>query len=135
MSWNSDRFAGYREALKEVGLVPEASLIQPGDFTIAAGEAAALAYLAKSKLPDAVFACNDAMAMGLVRQLSAAGVNVPSEISVAGFDDIEFAEAYNPSLTTIRQARREIGACAAQMLIDLIEGAIWRRARFISMRR
>jgi LacI family repressor for deo operon, udp, cdd, tsx, nupC, and nupG len=47
---------------------------------------------------------------------------VPGEISVAGFDDIEFAEAYNPSLTTIRQARREIGACAAQMLIDLIEG-------------
>ncbi len=117
-----DRFAGYRDALKAAGLAPDASLIQPGDFTIAAGEAAALAYLAKNRLPDAVFACNDAMAMGLVRQLSAAGVSVPSEISVAGFDDIEFAEAYNPSLTTIRQARREIGARAAQMLIDLIEG-------------
>jgi LacI family repressor for deo operon, udp, cdd, tsx, nupC, and nupG len=60
--------------------------------------------------------------MGLLRGLSAAGVVVPGEISVAGFDDIEFAEAYNPALTTVRQARRDIGAKAAEMLIDLVEG-------------
>jgi LacI family repressor for deo operon, udp, cdd, tsx, nupC, and nupG len=91
-------------------------------LSLGAGEAAARAYLTLPKLPDAVFACNDAMAMGLIRGFVAAGVSVPDQISIAGFDDIEFASAYNPALTTVRQSRREIGACAAAMLIDLMKG-------------
>jgi LacI family repressor for deo operon, udp, cdd, tsx, nupC, and nupG len=117
-----DRFAGYSDALAAGGIALDRELVQPGDFSLGAGEAAARAYLTLPKLPDAVFACNDAMAMGLIRGFVAAGVSVPDQISIAGFDDIEFASAYNPALTTVRQSRREIGACAAAMLIDLMKG-------------
>jgi LacI family repressor for deo operon, udp, cdd, tsx, nupC, and nupG len=117
-----DRFSGYRDALAGRGIAHDPELVQPGDFSIAAGEAAAAAYLALPQLPDAVFACSDTMAMGLIRGFIAAGVAVPGDISVAGFDDIEFAAAYTPALTTVRQSRGEIGAQAAAMLVDLIEG-------------
>jgi LacI family transcriptional regulator, repressor for deo operon, udp, cdd, tsx, nupC, and nupG len=117
-----DRFAGFRDALDAAGVAHDPQLVQPGDFSIAAGEAAAGAYLALPRLPDAVFACNDAMAMGLIRGFTAAGIAVPGEISIAGFDDIEFAAAYNPALTTVRQSRGQIGACAAAMLVDLMQG-------------
>src|SRR3954469_16057026 len=117
-----DRFAGYSDALAAGGIAHDPQLVRPGDFSIGAGEAAASAYRALPKLPDAVFACNDAMAMGLIRGFPAAGVSVPDKISIAGFDDIEFAAAYNPALTTVRQARREIGPQAAAMLISLMKG-------------
>jgi LacI family repressor for deo operon, udp, cdd, tsx, nupC, and nupG len=114
-----ERFAGYRDALRAAGLRYDPALTTCGDFTLASGEAAAATYLA-GPLPDAIFACNDEMAMGLIRSLNAAGVVVPRDVSVAGFDDIEFAEAYNPPLTTVRQARREIGEQAAGLLLRLI---------------
>jgi LacI family repressor for deo operon, udp, cdd, tsx, nupC, and nupG len=117
-----DRFTGYRDALAAHGIAHDPALVQPGDFSIGAGEAAAAAYLAMPQLPDAVFACSDTMAMGLIRGFIAAGVAVPADISVAGFDDIEFAAAYTPALSTVRQSRGEIGARAAAMLVDLIEG-------------
>jgi LacI family repressor for deo operon, udp, cdd, tsx, nupC, and nupG len=117
-----DRFGGYRDALAASGIAHDPDLVREGDFSIRTGEAAAAAYLALPRLPDAVFACNDAMAMGLIRGFTAAGVAVPDQISIAGFDDIEFAAAYNPALTTVHQSRAEIGARAAAMLVDLIEG-------------
>jgi LacI family transcriptional regulator, repressor for deo operon, udp, cdd, tsx, nupC, and nupG len=116
-----ERFAGYRDALRAADLEFDAALVTAGDFTLESGEAAAATYLA-GRLPDAIFACNDEMAMGLIRSLAAAGVVVPRDVSVAGFDDIEFAEAYNPPLTTVRQARREIGEQAAGLLLKLIAG-------------
>ena len=118
-----ERFAGYKDALREARLDYDPALVAAGDFTLESGEAAAEAYLSARRLPDAIFACNDEMAMGLIRRLSAAGVVVPDDVSVAGFDDIEFAEAYNPAITTVRQARREIGEQAAALLLKLIDGA------------
>jgi LacI family transcriptional regulator, repressor for deo operon, udp, cdd, tsx, nupC, and nupG len=117
-----DRFKGYSDALAANAIAHDPQLVRPGDFSIAAGEAAAIAYLALPKLPDAVFACSDAMAMGLIRGFTAAGVSVPDKISIAGFDDIEFAAAYIPALTTVRQSRGDIGARAAAMLVELMEG-------------
>jgi LacI family repressor for deo operon, udp, cdd, tsx, nupC, and nupG len=118
-----ERFAGYKDALREARLPYDPALVTSGNFTLESGEAAAESYLAARRLPDAIFACNDEMAMGLIRRLSAAGVTVPHDVSVAGFDDIEFAEAYNPAITTVRQARREIGEQAAALLLKLIDGA------------
>ena len=117
-----DRFAGYSDALAANGIQPDPQLVRPGDFSIGAGEAAAIEYMALPQLPDAVFACNDAMGMGLIRGFVAAGVSVPDKISIAGFDDIEFAAAYIPALTTVHQSRGDIGARAAAMLIDLMQG-------------
>jgi LacI family transcriptional regulator, repressor for deo operon, udp, cdd, tsx, nupC, and nupG len=117
-----DRYAGFCDALAAAGVARDPELVLSGDFTIAAGEAAAKDYLALPQLPDAVFACNDAMAMGLIRGFTAAGIAVPDGISIAGFDDIEFAAAYIPALTTVHQSRGDIGARAAAMLIDLMQG-------------
>jgi LacI family transcriptional regulator, repressor for deo operon, udp, cdd, tsx, nupC, and nupG len=117
-----ERFAGYRDALRAAGLQFDPALVTSGDFTLESGEAAAETYLSARRLPDAIFACNDEMAMGLIRRLAAAGVAVPHDVSVAGFDDIEFAAAYNPAITTVRQARREIGEQAAALLLKLIDG-------------
>ncbi len=117
-----DRYAGFCDALAAAGVAPDPRLVLTGDFSIAAGEAAARAYLSLPELPDAVFSCNDAMAMGLIRGFTAAGIAVPNRISIAGFDDIEFAAAYNPALTTVRQSRGDIGARAAAMLVDLMQG-------------
>jgi LacI family repressor for deo operon, udp, cdd, tsx, nupC, and nupG len=62
------------------------------------------------------------MAIGLMRTLLSSGLRVPEDISVAGFDDIEFAAVAEPSLTTIHQPRRELGQAAATALIDLLQG-------------
>jgi len=67
-----ERFAGYRDALRAAGLIYDAALVTSGDFTLESGEAAAETYLSAAKLPDAIFACNDEMAMGLIRGLCAA---------------------------------------------------------------
>jgi len=117
-----ERRQGYLDALVSAGIASDGRRIILGDFSIAAGEAAARQLIASGTLPDAVFACNDAMAMGLIRTFASSGVNVPTDISVAGFDDIEFAEAYNPGITTMHQERLQIGQQAAEILADLIEG-------------
>jgi LacI family repressor for deo operon, udp, cdd, tsx, nupC, and nupG len=66
-----------------------------------------------------MFCSNDEMAIGLMRTLALAGIRVPQDISIAGFDDIEFAAMANPSLTTVRQPRRELGRTGAAVLLDL----------------
>jgi LacI family repressor for deo operon, udp, cdd, tsx, nupC, and nupG len=69
-----------------------------------------------------VFCSNDEMAIGLMRSLMSAGIAVPGDISVAGFDDIEFAGMVEPSLTTIRQPRRDLGRTGALVLLDILRG-------------
>lgn len=117
-----DRFQGYRAALEEAQIPFDPALVLAGDFTIAAGVSAAHDLLARARLPSAVFCMSDEMAIGLTRTLVSAGVKVPQDISVAGFDDIEFAAFATPALTTIHQRRRELGQAAATALIDLLQG-------------
>lgn len=117
-----ERFLGYRDGLQEAGLPFDPSLVIPGDFTIESGIAAGQAIVARSQRPTAVFCISDEMAIGLMRTLISAGLRVPQDISVAGFDDIEFAAVAEPSLTTIHQPRRELGQAAASVLIDLLRG-------------
>jgi DNA-binding LacI/PurR family transcriptional regulator len=71
--------------------------------------------------PDAVFAASDAMAVGAMRAIQDAGLSVPEDISVIGFDDVPFAHRTQPPLTTIRQPIHKVGATAAETLIDIIE--------------
>jgi LacI family repressor for deo operon, udp, cdd, tsx, nupC, and nupG len=117
-----ERFAGYREGLAKAGLPFDPAIVWPGDWKLETGAAAGREILAAPKRPTAVFCSNDEMAIGLLRVLASAGVRVPEEMSVAGFDDIEFAAMATPALTTIRQPRRELGQQGAAALIELLGG-------------
>jgi LacI family transcriptional regulator len=114
----SDRLQGYRLALRSRGVALDPSLIVEGDFTEEGG------YIAMQRLiprkPDAVFVASDAMAVGAMRALREAGLRVPDDVALAGFDDIPFSARSEPSLTTVRQPIQRMGALAAETLIDMI---------------
>ena len=118
-----ERLAGYAEALTAAGLSVEDDLIWEGDFYLGSGIAAAGRFLAHAERPTAVFAGNDQMAMGFVTELKNAGIAVPRDVSVAGFDDIEYSVIFDPPLTTMHQPRAEIGRLAALELLRRINRA------------
>jgi LacI family transcriptional regulator len=114
-----DRYQGYLDALRERGmpLIPE--LVAEGEFSDTTG------YLAMKRLlpncPDAVFVASDAMAFAAMRAIQEAGLRIPEDIAVVGFDDIPAAANSKPALTTVRQPIQRTGSVAAEMLIDMIE--------------
>lgn len=117
-----ERLRGYREAMAcfAPGVAP---WVLQGAFDEASGHRAGLALL-EGERPDAVFAANDMMALGCLFAFAQAGVKVPQDIALAGFDDIPLARYVHPSLTTVRVNISELGARAARMLIaQVAEGA------------
>ncbi|WP_423822307.1 LacI family DNA-binding transcriptional regulator [Salinisphaera sp. SPP-AMP-43] len=116
-----DRAAGYRDALAHAGLAYDATLLQPGDFTPQSGYAGARALLERSERPTAIFCESDEMAIGALQGIKQAGLRVPDDISLAGFDDIEFARYCDPPLTTISQPAEDFGEAAVDMLIAVLE--------------
>ncbi|WP_243369578.1 LacI family DNA-binding transcriptional regulator [Microvirga solisilvae] len=117
-----ERFIGYQDGLKAAGLPFDPALVLPGDYTIESGVMAGQDLVGRTTRPTAAFCTSDEMAIGLMRTLLSAGLRVPEDISVAGFDDIDFAAVAEPALTTIHQPRRELGQAAASVLIDLLQG-------------
>lgn len=116
-----ERLRGYREALHR--LLPGAhEWVLQGDFDEASGHRAGRELLAASPRPDAVFAANDMMALGCLFAFAQAGVRVPGDIAIAGFDDIPLARYVHPALTTIRVNIAELGARAARLLIAKVAG-------------
>jgi LacI family repressor for deo operon, udp, cdd, tsx, nupC, and nupG len=112
------RLLGYRRALKARGVAYDKARVVRGDFSLASGERAARELLASGVKFTAIFSASDAMAIGAFKELRRAGVEVPQQVSVVGFDDIELADYVEPPLTTIRQPRREIGRATMQLMID-----------------
>ena len=111
-----ERLRGYRDALADCVPGSEAEVLQ-GDFREGSGERAARSLLRKGGLPDAVFAANDMMALGCLSAFDAAGVEVPADIAVAGFDDIPLAHYVPPGLTTMRVDIAALGADAMRCLL------------------
>ncbi len=93
-----------------------------GDFSFAAGARAMTQLLSLPEPPTAVFCHNDVMAIGAMQQAKRLGMRVPQDISIVGFDDIQFAEYCDPPLTTVSQPRYEIGRQAMLMLLELLKG-------------
>jgi LacI family repressor for deo operon, udp, cdd, tsx, nupC, and nupG len=116
------RLEGYRAALLASGLPAPAELIEAGDFTMSSGAAAMSRLMALAQPPTAVFCSNDEMAYGAIRAVDKMGLSVPQDVSVVGFDGQNFAEFYNPPLTTVDVPRHELGRRAAQELIDQLAG-------------
>jgi LacI family transcriptional regulator len=117
-----ERLMGYREALRSVFDGEGAEPVElEGDFSEESGARAGREILAMSPRPDAVFAANDAMAIGLLHAFQKAGVKVPGEIAVAGFDDVPIARFLTPPLTTVGVAIADLGALAIQRLLQAME--------------
>lgn len=118
----SDRFEGYRQALDVAGISFREELVISGDYSIEAGRDAVRKMLAAKTPFTAIFASSDQMAIGAISELRGHGLTVPADISVIGFDDIIFANAFEPPLTTVRQPRREMGRHAMEMMVDRLSG-------------
>jgi LacI family transcriptional regulator len=118
----TERLAGYREALRALGL-EAGERVLPGDFSEESGYRAAQSLLARQarEWPDAVFAANDMMALGSLFAFNEAGVGVPADIALAGVDDIPMARFVSPPLTTVRVRMAELGARALERLAAAIE--------------
>lgn len=114
-----DRFQGYCEALEAHGLPVLPELVVEGNFSERSG------YEGMQRLlearPDAVFAASDMMALGALQSLRRAGLRVPDDVALVGFDDIPAAERADPPLTTVRQPIHEMGYQAVMTLLDVIQ--------------
>ncbi len=115
------RLQGVRDVLQERELF-DASLVHHGSFSIDSGYGTMQAILNKGDPPSAVFCANDLLAIGAIKALQESGLNVPQDISVIGIDDIMLSSLVNPALTTIRQPTLDLGAMAAKLLIERIQG-------------
>jgi LacI family transcriptional regulator len=116
-----DRLVGYREGLARLGLPYRDDYVRDGDFYFESGEAAMQDLLSLPEPPTAVFAASDLMAAGAIRAIQQAGLTVPADIAVVGFDDIQLAAMMQPALTTIRQDKLGLGSAAAEALLRMIE--------------
>ena len=115
-----DRQVGYERSLYRNGIEVDTRLVERGDFTIESGYEAMRRLLAHR--PDSVFACNDLMAAGALQAIAEAGLRVPDDIAVMGFDDLPIASRTNPPLSTVSQDITEIGAAAVDLLLGLVTG-------------
>src|SRR6201991_2656385 len=118
----ADRLRGYRAAVQAAGLGYRDEYVSYGDFYAESGREAAARLLALPEPPTAIFAASDLMAIGAVRAAAEAGLKVPEDLSVVGFDDIQLAPHVNPPLTTLRQDKLGLGAAAGDALVARIAG-------------
>ena len=114
------RREGFAAGLADAGFDPARISCWQGDFMIESGVQAAREFLASPKRPTAVYAASDSMAISFMKTVMEAGVRVPGDLSVVGFDGIEFAEFVTPTLTTIQQPRNEIGRTGARVLLEAL---------------
>ncbi|MFW5749767.1 MAG: LacI family DNA-binding transcriptional regulator, partial [Halanaerobium sp.] len=91
-----------------------------GKFSVEGGYQAMEEILELKELPTAVFCMGDEIAVGAMKAIKTAGLSVPDDFSIVGFDDIEISQYLNPALTTVRQKKEEMGIEAADMVLDLI---------------
>ncbi len=117
-----ERLRGFNEAAAAGGIAPENQIVWEGAFSFDAGAAAARRFLALPERPSAIFCASDQLAIGFIKAVRDAGLSVPDDVSVAGFDDIEYANLFAPALTTMRQPRAELGRRAAEYLVARMSG-------------
>jgi LacI family transcriptional regulator len=113
-----DRRDGYKQALAEALLPVRPSLIVEGDFTQSGGYLAMQRLLELPERPTAVFAGSDPMAAGALRAIHEADLRVPEDVSLVSFDDLPLASMLTPPLTTVHQPLYELGAAAADLLLN-----------------
>jgi LacI family transcriptional regulator len=127
------RVPAVRQVMTERGLPYQEILARGTDHTERGGYGAMQQLLARSPRPRAVFATNDMMAIGAMMAIRNAGLRVPDDIAVAGFDDITVARLLNPPLTTVAQFPERLGCRAAEMLFERLDGSVTGEGRRVVM--
>jgi LacI family transcriptional regulator len=122
ISTSESRLTGYRRALSKHDIAFDSALVHSGDFRQDLAYAAARVLLSQPRPPTAIFASNNLMAIGVMRAVTDMGLRCPQTVSVACFDDFEWATAFHPRLTTVAQPTDAIGAHAIEMLLDRLTG-------------
>ena len=122
LSHSRERVQGYQAALTDAGIEFDERLVAAGGFRLENGYEAIQYLLDLDDPPTAVFTYNDIMAIGAIRALKERGFDVPRDFSVVGYDDIPDAAYTCPALTTVRQAKYEMGAKGIELLIKIMDG-------------
>ncbi|GEO16390.1 LacI family DNA-binding transcriptional regulator [Microvirga aerophila] len=118
----AERSGGFLEGLAATGFGLEDFVRWEGPFVFSTGVAAAEAFLRMKERPTGIFAACDEGAIGFIKTVRSAGVRVPEDVSVIGFDGIEFADYAEPTLTTFKQPLHELGRAGARTLLKLMQG-------------
>jgi len=121
ISSSTQRLNGFRRALSDAGIPLPAGYIHVGNFHYSGGSEAFTRFPAGEYAPDAVFACNDMMAIGFIHTALVAGIRIPADVSVIGFDNTELSSVMSPRLTTMAQPIEDIAEVATRQLLQRIE--------------
>jgi LacI family transcriptional regulator len=122
LSTGFERYEGFLATMREAGIEPDPRLIvEAGAFTESEGARASRELLDRDAGLTAILAANDLLALGCYDTLAERGIDCPDELSVVGFNDMPFAARFQPPLTTIRIPHYEIGAAAAELMLDLLQ--------------
>jgi LacI family transcriptional regulator len=115
------RLAGYRDELAAQDIDYDPVLVQPGDWEYEGGYSAGKNFLALDELPTAVFSANDLMALGAINAIQDAGLSVPENIAIVGFDNRDFTRIFRPTITTVSIPAYAMGRAAAELLLKQIQ--------------
>ncbi|MBB2931542.1 LacI family DNA-binding transcriptional regulator [Paraburkholderia silvatlantica] len=119
-----ERCEGYRRALAEAGIAFDESLVRFGSYERHFGATALTGLLELPSPPTAVFAASDYLAVGMLELLRDRAINVPADMSIVGFDDMEFASLLMPPISTLRQSARELGRKGVDLLLARLTGDV-----------
>ncbi|WP_158970079.1 LacI family DNA-binding transcriptional regulator [Paraglaciecola sp. L3A3] len=119
---SNKRIKGYFQALDEASITADSSLLIEGNYDVKSGVDCAQKLLLLHQRPTAIFCFNDDMAIGAMQFLQQQGFKIPEDISVMGFDDINYAEYVTPSLSTVHQPLQEIGETCINLLLKQLRG-------------
>ncbi|GGG70332.1 LacI family transcriptional regulator [Edaphobacter dinghuensis] len=119
-----ERLRGYEEALRESDIEVDRNLVLEGDFRYESGYRLGKELLKRRVKPTAVFVCNGVMTVGVLKAFEELGVRCPEDISLATFDDLAVDRSFHPHLTAVVQPGYEMGARAATILMDRVEGKL-----------
>ncbi|SES89257.1 transcriptional regulator, LacI family [Natronincola peptidivorans] len=124
MNSSVPRMKGYQRAMKEAGVAINEEWIAYGKHTFKSGYQAMLKFINKKKRPTGVFAICDLMAIGAAKAALDYGLRIPEDMTIMGFDGIDNAEYFNPSISTIVQPRYEMGQKGMELMLRMVEGEI-----------
>lgn len=117
-----DRLRGYRQALTSADMAYDPALVYPGNWEPSTGYEGTMQLMQGDNAPDAIFCANDMMAVGCYDALKELGLRIPEDVAVVGFDDREIAQFMRPPLTTLLLPHHDMGALAAEILLDIVGG-------------